>query len=218
MVHGKLPQFFRETGYKNPIDKDNTGFNYAFGTDLHYFKYINQPDRKEDLEAFEAHMYFLKTLGKKWFEKVDVDEIFGHPEDGEKTLMVDIGGSFGYEIIDFNKSYPNMPGGLVLQDLSSTINSLPSDFPHHKISAQVHDFFTTQPVKGAKVYYLHMVLHDWPDTSCRDILRNVIPAMEKGYSKILLNETVVADQGANWFDTSVDWMMMSKYTKCLESL
>jgi hypothetical protein len=209
LVHAKLPEFFKKTGYKNPLDKDNTGFTYAFGTNLHYFEYINQPDHKDELDAFEAHMDF-KTLGKKWFEQVDVEEIFDHPKDDDKTLMVDIGGSFGYDIIDFNRLYPNMPGGLVLQDLSSTINNLPASFPHDKITAQVHDFFTTQPVKGAKVYYLHMVLHDWPDSSCRDILKSVIPAMDKGYSKILLNEMVVLDRGAPWFATSVDWMMMSK--------
>lgn len=33
--------------------------------------------------------------------------------------------------------------------------------------------------------------------------------MEKGYSKILVNELVVPDIGASWSITSMDWLMMS---------
>lgn len=71
-----------------------------------------------------------------------------------------------------------------------------------------HDFFTPQPVKGAKAYYLKMVLHDWPDAQCREILNNLKPALVPGFSKILINEIVVLDQGADWFSTSVDMLMM----------
>ena len=34
------------------------------------------------------------------------------------------------------------------------------------------------------------------------------PALTPGYSKILINEIVVLDQGADWFSTSVDLLMM----------
>lgn len=33
--------------------------------------------------------------------------------------------------------------------------------------------------------------------------------MEKGYSKILINELVVPDQGASWSITSMDWLMLA---------
>ncbi|TLD36484.1 S-adenosyl-L-methionine-dependent methyltransferase [Venturia nashicola] len=36
----------------------------------------------------------------------------------------------------------------------------------------------------------------------------VSPAMRKGFSKILLNEIVIPDRGANWFCTSLDVLMM----------
>lgn len=62
---------------------------------------------------------------------------------------------------------------------------------------------------GARAYHLHSVLHDWDDASCLAILKNIIPAMEKGYSKILINELVVPDQGASWSVTSMDWLMLA---------
>ncbi|GLB41210.1 putative O-methyltransferase [Lyophyllum shimeji] len=35
---------------------------------------------------------------------------------------------------------------------------------------QVHDFFTEQPIKNAAVFFLRVILHDWPDAQARQIL------------------------------------------------
>jgi hypothetical protein len=34
----------------------------------------------------------------------------------------------------------------------------------------VHDFFTAQPVKCPSIFFLRVVLHDWPDACARRIL------------------------------------------------
>ena len=62
---------------------------------------------------------------------------------------------------------------------------------------------------GANAYYLHSVLHDWDDVSCLKILRNIVPAMSPGHSKVLINEYVVPDYVAAWSVTSMDWLMMA---------
>lgn len=62
---------------------------------------------------------------------------------------------------------------------------------------------------GARAYYMHSVLHDWQDEQCREILRNLRDAMERGYSKILINENVVPEAGAAWQITSLDWTVMA---------
>lgn len=161
-------------------------------------------------DALNAHMEF-KTLGKKWFETVPVSDILaGATDDPDATLLVDIGGSAGHDVIAFHAAFPDLPGRLVLQDLPSIISSLPPDFPAD-IQAMGHDAFTPQPVQHAKAYYLHHVLHDWPDAQCREILSNIVPAMKKGYSRILLNEIVVPDVGADWFATSVDMIMLATH-------
>ena len=53
------------------------------------------------------------------------------------------------------------------------------------------------------------MLHDWTDEECRTILLNLVPAMAKGYSKVLVNEMVVADRNATWLTTSMDWTRMA---------
>ncbi|KAF2727216.1 O-methyltransferase [Polyplosphaeria fusca] len=206
-VIATLPEFMSNTKYANPTDKNNSPFNFAHKTSQHYFEWLAQPENADQLQAMKDHMEF-KTLGKKWFQSVDIPVIFNNlSSEKDATLMIDIGGSAGHDIIDFQKTFPELPGRLILQELPSVIASLPSIFPT-QVEKVPHDMFTSQPVKGAKVYYLHMVLHDWPDESCRNILKNLIPAMKKGYSKILLNEIVVPDTGAGWFATGVDMLMM----------
>ena len=60
---------------------------------------------------------------------------------------------------------------------------------------------------GARAYFFHFILHDWPDDECIKILRNTAAAMTPGYSKILLNEYVLPDRGCSvshaWMDINM---------------
>lgn len=71
-----------------------------------------------------------------------------------------------------------------------------------------HDFFTPQPIKHARAYYLHSVLQDWSDDDCVKILEQLKPALKPGYSTVLINELVVPDRNASWPITSTDHLMM----------
>lgn len=61
---------------------------------------------------------------------------------------------------------------------------------------------------GSRAYYYHAVLHDWNDTDCRRILQSLVPAMKKGYSKLLLYEIVLPATGVAPFPASLDIGMM----------
>lgn len=51
-------------------------------------------------------------------------------------------------------------------------------------------------------------MHDWPDEEAAKILRNTADAMGPD-SRILIDEAVVPDTGANWQATMADIAMMS---------
>lgn len=76
-----------------------------------------------------------------------------------------------------------------------------------------HDFFEPQPIKGARAYYLHSILHDWNrEDDVLTILRHVREAMIPGYSKLLINDIMMPSSGATRLQTSVDmqmWVMAS---------
>lgn len=53
-----------------------------------------------------------------------------------------------------------------------------------------------------------MILHDYPDKKCRDILKNTISAMSED-SVILIDEIVLPEVGAIWRATQMDMTMMT---------
>ena len=129
------------------------------------------------------------------------------------VLLVDVGGATGHDLVEFQKKHPTVSGKLILQDQAQAIYSIrEGDRPG--IECTVHDFFTAQPVKGAKAYYMHSVLHDWSDDNAQKILTHLKDALKPGHSKILINENVVADQGADWKITSLDLTMMAMAGSC----
>lgn len=141
-----------------------------------------------------------------------VTERFGGVGEGE-VLIVDVGGSTGHDLAEFRSKHPTMSGRLVLQDRAETISSI-QEGDRPGIECTIHDFYTPQPVRGAKAYYMHSVLHDWSDDNARKILTHLKEAMKPGHSKILINENVVDDQGADWKITSLDWTMMVMLGSC----
>lgn len=54
-------------------------------------------------------------------------------------------------------------------------------------------------------------MHDWPDEDCQTILRNIAASMTPGYSKLLMNENVIPDKGADWQATALDIVMMADF-------
>lgn len=209
-VAGAVPDFLKESDYANPTNKDKTAWKYAYKTDQHFFAYVNAPGREAKLEALRNHMDF-KTVGLRWFEVPElIDSLYGNRETkADDVLLIDVGGSGGHDLLAFHEAKSSLSGRLILQDLPTTIDSLDATtFAQQGIEIMGHDFFTPQPVHGGKVYYLKMCLHDWPDAQCREILANLKSAMKQGYSRILLDEIIVPDEGAGWFETSVDLLMM----------
>lgn len=213
-IGDKFPRYLKERGYKNPTNKDDSPWKFGMDTDDHYFEWISRPGREFEADAFHNHMRF-KTLGLKWHEMPNIIEsVFGSGNlSADDVLMVDVGGSSGHDLVSFRNNHSNMPGRLVLQDLPSAIEAAEAngELKGKGIEAYQHDFFTPENIIGARVYYLKMVLHDWPDEQCKQILSNLRPALKKGHSRILLNEIIIPEVGAGWFETSVDMIMLTAH-------
>src|ERR1700709_1952373 len=63
-------------------------------------------------------------------------------------------------------------------------------------------------VVGARAYYLHSIIHNWPEGKSREILVNLAKALKPGYSKILIHDILIPDVNADWQDTAMDLIMM----------
>ena len=89
----------------------------------------------------------------------------------------------------------------MVEDLEGTISDrLVSALPKaqsSRISTQIYDFFTPQPVQGADVYLLRMILHDWPAADAVKILKNQLEALKASpRARLIIMDTVLPRPGS----------------------
>jgi O-methyltransferase. len=112
----------------------------------------------------------------------------------------------GHDLAGLKRKFPNLPGRLVLEDLSDGIEHAKESI-EDGIEVVGYDMFTEQPLKGAKAYYLRTVLHDWPDKQSLMALARVREAMADD-SVLLINENTLPEVGASSLSVSLDISMM----------
>jgi demethylsterigmatocystin 6-O-methyltransferase len=122
----------------------------------------------------------------------------------DQALFVDIGGGRGQQCEALRAALPDLPNRVILQDLPTTIAQAPK---HAGVEAMEQDFFHPQQVRGARIYYLRNVLHDWPDDKAAHILQNTRQAMGPD-SVLLIDEHVLPDRGVPWVTAQLDIVML----------
>ncbi|KAL2421756.1 O-methyltransferase gsfC [Exophiala dermatitidis] len=97
----------------------------------------------------------------------------------ERVSLVDIGGGVGNTVKRILDAYKKLdPKHVVLQDQENVIDMAAKEkIVPEGVRLMKHDFWTPQPVKGAKAYYFRRVFHDYSDELCAKALRQIIPAM-----------------------------------------
>ncbi|KAH6683931.1 S-adenosyl-L-methionine-dependent methyltransferase [Halenospora varia] len=201
-----LPSYLARTKYQNPSDAYDGPFQAFHNTSLHCFDWLaTQPLLQQ---AFNVAMSMARSnKTQKWFEYFPLESKFSGSSPDE-TLIVDIGGGVGHDLVALKEKFPEVKGKLIVQEIPvvvQSITSLPSG-----ITAQEHDMFTPQPIKGAKAYYLANVLHDWPDRQALEILRHVKDAISED-SVVLVNENVLPEMGVGLMSASADFVMMGNF-------
>ncbi|KAG6845853.1 hypothetical protein H0H87_002544 [Tephrocybe sp. NHM501043] len=167
-------------------------FNIAFKTDAKLWEWYEEPGNELRNRRFSSAMkggaadrypaeLFIHGSGLKDLNDGDV--------------VVDVGGSLGTCTFHFYKAFPNLK--YVVQDLDKVILSAedfwkenaPEAVSSDKVKLQAHNFFTPQPVKGAALYFLRVVVHDWPDHDAKNILKHLRDAANES-SKLVLFDTL----------------------------
>jgi O-methyltransferase domain len=105
-----------------------------------------------------------------------------------------------------SEQYLTCPGRFIVQGLPETIKNAPKT---EGIEYEAHDFFTEQPIKGARAYYIRQCLHNWPKEECVAVLSNLAAAMKQGYSKLFVHELIVPQHQAGTWMVTQDFNMMT---------
>ncbi|KAJ5405945.1 hypothetical protein N7465_007229 [Penicillium sp. CMV-2018d] len=202
----KAPEYLARTEYKNPTDPSNGIFQYtkSFTGDL--FEYYDT--HPEEGKSFNNIMGGVMANQAGMLDIYPLENLMGPMgDDRETALRVDVGGNVGHDINKLLSKGSSLAPRLVLQDRDDVVRlaKCPPD-----VTVMAHDFFTPQPVKGARAYYLHGVIHDWADAEAGRILGHLRDAMTTGYSKLLIHDHVLPERNSHPQATAYDLTMMVK--------
>ncbi|KAL9576993.1 MAG: hypothetical protein Q9212_006660 [Teloschistes hypoglaucus] len=194
-----LPEFLKETGYQN--EPMSNAFQKGHGTELELFPWLQE--RPNDLKNFQAIMQINKDNSETYVVPFDDSVSRGH--DG--VVFVDIGGNVGHRAAEVLSKHPELAGRVMVQDRGEVIQCHPDI---KGIQWLEHDFFKTQPVKGAKYYYLRHILHNWSSNEAIQILANIVPAMSAD-SLVAIDEVVMPEMNAHSWPAGLDIQMYALF-------
>ena len=148
---------------------------------MSFYDMINQyPERARN---FHSTMHLAQGLpGLSWEHLVSGYDWASLPNG---STCVDVGGGHGQAALAVLAKFPNLDW--TVQDSAQGLSDRPPAPDGAKITYMEHDFLQAQPTatKGAKIFFMRWILHNWPDQYCHRILQGLIPSLESG-SRILI--------------------------------
>ncbi|RJE19621.1 o-methyltransferase [Aspergillus sclerotialis] len=173
---------------------NETAYNVAFDTNLPFFDHLaTLPIRTKQFAGYMKNVTNSEGTAIRHL-------LNGFNWAGLGTAhVVDVGGSTGNSSIALAQVFPNLR--FTVQDLPGNVTEGAASLAHYEssISSRIefrnHDFFQPQPVIGADVFLLRMILHDWATPEAMKILRNLLPAL-RGNSRVLIMDTVLPPPGS----------------------
>jgi hypothetical protein len=152
--------------------------------------YKNNPDAGE---LFAKHMSGLSVSSVE-----SVLNAYEFPKDCKK--VIDVGGSEGYFLEAVMSKIPNAHG--VVYDLPEVAERTAKLFANSKLSSKLEaiggDFFKSVPSDG-DIYLLKMILHDWDDEKCIQILSNIQKVMSPN-GRVVIVECEIEEIGKPGLD------------------
>ncbi|KAJ3566872.1 hypothetical protein NPX13_g6972 [Xylaria arbuscula] len=202
-MFSKMPLYLVQHDYRTPLDPTNSVFQFAKGYRGSLFHYYSE--HPVEGASFDCAMSSARLSPEGWVNVFPSEILLKTDQGGDTPLIVDVGGSVGHDIEKVRAKHPDTVDRLYLEDLPSVISRSNCDERINKIN---YDFFKPQPVRGARAYYMHSILHDWPDDAARKILEMQRDAMQVGYSTLLINDHIIADHMAHPQATGLDLTVM----------
>lgn len=180
----------RVDDFREPDDPCRNPYTHRHGQDgTPVWEIMAQfPDRWKTFQlGFASQEESVPILGF-----YDYGSLFNAESDGDRKTLVDVGGGQGQSIKQILQAFPNLQANrMVLQDMDGPIEQVQAagTLPLG-VTPMVHDFWTPQPIKGAKAYLLRRVIHDYSDENCVTILRHLKDALDAD-SKVLILDMVM---------------------------
>ncbi|KAB8258510.1 S-adenosyl-L-methionine-dependent methyltransferase [Aspergillus pseudonomiae] len=182
------PSFTALNAFLSSPRQRPTAFQLAHNTsDGPYDMQHADPDISK---AFQNYIQLEHSYLPSWLNVVDFQSEFAEDTSTDTVLFVDVGGGNGQQCVNLLTENPNLRG---------------------RIETMGYDYFTEQPVKGAKAYHFRQIFHNNDDDECFRILEALLPAMSSS-STLLINENVLPDdEPSTEYRASLSMTMMALF-------
>ncbi|KIV91718.1 hypothetical protein, variant [Exophiala mesophila] len=171
------------------VHPNQGGLNYACKTDLAMYNYYEtQPAVRQRFSTLMTYVSSFPAMSNR-------HAVRGYDWSSlpQGSTVVDIAGNVGHTMVPIAEAHPNIK--FIVQDLPKIVaratdpstNVIPEPL-RDRFTFQEHDFNTPQPVVGAEVYFLRMIMHDYSDPYCSRILRQIVPAMKKESRIVIMDQ------------------------------
>lgn len=205
-----LPDCLASLNFRDPADGKMTASlsQYQNNTTLDYWEWLERNPVQMDAynKTMERSIEVARSLGNGGFASMyPFAEELGQDVAPEDVVIVDVGGGRGQALKEVRTHAPNLKGRMVSEDRAATLKD---NICGVDVECLPYNFFEPQPIKGALAYVFRHVLHDWPDEQAREILRQTVPALVKGRSRLLIAERVLPNIRCSQLDATWDLIMM----------
>ncbi|CAN9171759.1 unnamed protein product [Alternaria sp. RS040] len=178
-------------------DPCHTGFNLAHKTTDPFFDALGSDSSR--LKRVAGMFRAVQTMLLQGPDKLTSSPLWNEI-DKPGSKVVDIGGNSGYisqQLAEVTKDVC-----FVVQDRPEVVRMAEEQLPaafRSRISFRAHDFFHKQPIRGAQIYFIRKILHDWPDYLAIKIIQNIIPALADG-SYIVICDRILPDRARSGYE------------------
>ena len=180
-------------------DGEQNGFQREYG--LHAFDYAKKNVKYADV--------FNKAMGSfSSIQSKHALEAFSSIDMTAARTICDVAGGTGHLLCSVLKKYDNMNG--ILFDLPDVVGSGADHWAktfdvEKRFTVVAGDMFQSIPI--ADDYTMKMILHDWNDDECIEILKSVRTAANPG-ARLFIVEHLVPDDQAEHFSKLYDIHML----------
>ncbi|KAI0087132.1 S-adenosyl-L-methionine-dependent methyltransferase [Irpex rosettiformis] len=181
----------------NSGEPNETAFNLAFKTDLPYFEWLSKPEQAYKNKRFITGMHAGNRISAQGVILKGESTRFDWKSLPEDSVVVDVAGGVGTQTLTLAKEFSHLK--YVVQDRASVIEDdahkfwnaeLPEVLSSGRVQLQAHDIFAPQPIRGAAVFIVRAIVHDWSDDYCVKFLSQLRAAATPSTQLIVIDNVI----------------------------